>query len=279
MTSVSRRMVLRHLHSMLLFAAAVLTVITAPALAGQVYFEIQSSENTLRLTAKSRENLYFPRVHIMDHAGNWLPALALEGSTQVEPDSSLITPLTPAIRGRWHRSMALRVSFSDKAGFRHIQFGTAKPWPVTAHPAHVDKSDNGLWIGIPEAAVSSTWALVPHGEDRDSSQPFSEASPAPAVQLVWSERPLGPKSVSLGAGGGPTLLLHEGTAQAADVFSLQHVADLHGASKLSPFWLSGTLSWVTLSLFSLALGVLLAMAKRPTADLDQQPARPHGDPR
>jgi hypothetical protein len=238
---------------------------TNAAIAGPVHFEIQSQDETLNLTLRGQETLFFPKVHVLDAEGRWLRAPATDVVTQIKPDATLRARLPANLSKPLHRSAALRISFQDRAGHEFVQFGSTLPWPNTQSPAALHLRNGAMWVARPPQAATATWVLAPGDSSSDPSLLAGsavDAAPSPATQLRWSERAKSHLAVPLATRNGPWLLIHEQAAPEGLTFRLQPVMDLTGAPVHHPSWLSASDAWATAAVGALGLSLLLSWPRQ-----------------
>lgn len=245
------------------------------ATAGEVHFELGRHGETLHLTLRSQETVFFPRVHVLGQAGQWWPVYAAGDDTQIEPDTTLRAAVTADLIDRLHAAAALRISFRDRAGAEHVQFGTTHPWPALERPPAVQRRDGALWVDAPEPSVTTTWVLGPDNSGLVSPPVHNAAEPAPAwaVPLRWAAGDRAPLAAPLAAPNGPWLLLHESTTAGGLVFRLQTVMDLSRQTDPRPRWLEATSDWAV-ALCALAMAAWLSWPRRRTKGSGQNAHQP-----
>ena len=246
-------------------------LLSLPASAGSVSFELSLTGPQLTVTNKGNGSAYYPAAFRLLDGGKWERLAANGTPAELAPGARLelnwpeLRPL--AQLSALEQMQPVMVRFFDEAGAGFGQVSFFHHPPVAKSALRAGYVDGAFQIEPPEAVLSTkaSWVLWPQEDGIGKlglPQSFEHSQP-PARHIDWLRHGRLPFRLDTGAGQPEVMLLHE--TEQGYALQLVHGGGLQGREQRAA-WLDAAPKFYFASLIVLALAaaaMVLQFLRRP----------------
>jgi len=247
-------------------------LLSLPADAGSVSFELSLTGSKLTVTNKGNGSAYYPAAFRLLDGGNWERLAAGTAPAELAPGARLelnwpeLRPL--AQLSALEQTQPVMVRFFDEAGSGFGQISFFHRPPAAKSALRAGYVDGAFQLEPPDAvfSIKASWVLWPQ-EDGISRilrpQGFEHRQP-PAQRIDWLRHGRLPFRLDTGAGQPEVTLLHE-TDQGGYALQMVRGGGVQGREQRAA-WLDATPKFYAASLIALAMAAgaaVLQFLRRP----------------